>query len=698
MIKSLLTLLIIFIYFSSIAQPEYLFVENFKNNDRKWSVSEDKNFKTKVDNGFYVMQHKRSTLSYNFWREFTINTDNEFSIETKLKQVLGVDNYGYGIVWGARGWDNSFKFEISSNGMFRVCGFKESNYFEWKEWKESNQIKPLGQFNILAIKKAGSQLNFYINNSLVYTHKFERFYGSKIGFVVGRSMTVKADFIRIKYQKLRIDLVKNINPNYKKKNLGSGVNSKYSEIAPIISPDGNTLYVSREHDPRNIGNENKYDVWYATINKDGSWGIMKQMSKPINNSGDNLVIAVSPDGNTLWLEGLYTKSGGHLNDQGISISHRTVNGWSVPKKVHIEQFYNKNQYESYCPTIDRKMLIMSLERDDTYGQKDLYISFRLPNGNYSQPFNMGPDINTFLNEGTPFIAPDNKTLYFYSYGHPGYGSADIFVTKRLDNSWRKWSKPKNLGPTINSNDWDTYYSISAKGDYAYIVSTKGSYGNEDVQEIKLSEEARPEPVVLIYGKVYNKKTKKQIGVNIVYENLKTGAKVGTARSNPKTGSYKIILPYGKEYAFRAEAENYIAINEQIDLRKISKYKELERTLYLVPIETGSVINLQNVQFERSKAKFTETSFTELDRLVGLMKKYPKMEIELAGHTDTRGKPNLLMALSQQRVTAVKDYLIKKGIDRNRISGKGYGETKPLATGSDEVEIKNRRVEFKIVKM
>jgi outer membrane protein OmpA-like peptidoglycan-associated protein len=119
---------------------------------------------------------------------------------------------------------------------------------------------------------------------------------------------------------------------------------------------------------------------------------------------------------------------------------------------------------------------------------------------------------------------------------------------------------------------------------------------------------------------------------------------------------------------------------------------------LVPIETGSVINLQNVQFKRSKAELIETSYAELDRLVLLMKKYPKMKIELSGHTDTRGNPALLMALSQQRVVAVKNYLIRKGIDRNRITGKGYGGTKPLATGTDDAEIKNRRVEFKIVKM
>ncbi|OQY03398.1 MAG: hypothetical protein B6I20_05080 [Bacteroidetes bacterium 4572_117] len=693
-----LFILLFFTYYFSFAQLENQFTEDFNNNNRQWSVSDNKDIKTKVENGFYVMQHKRKSLSYNFWRNFAIDADNDFYVEASLKQVAGIDNWGYGIVWGAAGWDNSYNFTISSNGMFTVTGHDKEEYFEWQAWKESKKIKPLGQINILAIKKTGDLLYFYINNSLVYTHKFKRLYGNKIGFIVGRSMTVKADFLKVKYQRVKINLVKNINPKYKKKNLGTKINSKYSEIAPIISPDGNTLYVGRQHDPQNYGEKKEYDIWYATRNKDDSWGKMKHMGKPINNAGDNLVIAVSPDGNTLWLEGLYSQNGGYVSDQGISVSNRTATGWSVPKKVVIEKFYNKNEYESYCPTIDRKVLIMSLERDDTYGQKDLYVSFRLPNGNYSQPFNMGTDINTFFNEGTPFIAPDNKTLYFYSYGHPGYGSADIFVTKRLDNSWRKWSKPKNLGPTINSSDWDTYYSIAAKGDFAYLVSTKGSFGNEDVQEIKMSEDARPDPVVLIYGRVYNKKTKKPIGVDIVYENIKTGAKVGTARSNPRTGTYKIILPFGKEYGFRAEANDYVAINEQVDLRKISKYKELKQNLYLIPIETGQVINLQSVQFKRSKTEFTETSYTELNRLVKLMKKYPKMEIELAGHTDSRGKPNLLMALSQKRVAAVKNYLVKHGVSSRRITGIGYGGTKPLATGTDDQEIKNRRVEFKIVKI
>lgn len=680
------------------AQSETTFLDDFNSNRNNWSETENNNASSKILGGKYIIQNKTRNSSYFFWHEFQFSSKENYSIEAKLRQVSGPDSLEYGISWGASKWSNNYNLSISSKGTYHVWCYKDGQRIDWKEGLLQGNIKPFREDNILKISKINNTFTYYINGAPVFQHPAERLYGPLTGFIIDQQVTVEVDYIKLIYPRKSINLVKNINPAYKKKNVGRSINSVYSEIAPIISPDGQTLYVARQNHPDNFGSKKLYDVWYATRNADDSWSQLKRMGKPINNEGDNLVISVSPDGNTLLLEGLYSGTGGYISDQGISMSHRTENGWSIPQKVVIQDFYNLNEYESYCPTVDRKILIMSIEREDSYGMKDLYVSFRLPNGEYSQPFNMGEDLNTYLNEGTPFIAPDNKTLYFYSYGHPGYGSADIFVSKRLDNSWRKWSEPQNLGPAINSSDWDTYYSISAKGDYAYLVSSRNSYGNEDVFEIKLSEEARPDPVVLIYGRVFNKKTNSPIGVDIVYEDLNSGIKIGDARSNPGNGAYKIILPYGKSYSFRADGKRYVAVSEQVDLTKISKYQEIKRDLYLVPVEVGSIINLQNVQFIKSKAEFTVASYPELDRLVALMKEYPKMEIELAGHTDTRGNPQLLMALSLQRVAAVKNYLIDKGISQKRITGRGFGGTKPLGTGSEEIEIKNRRVEFKIKKM
>ncbi|MBN1251444.1 MAG: OmpA family protein [Bacteroidales bacterium] len=683
---------------NTLAQNNSKFIEDFNDNSNNWNIENSKDASSKVLNGVFYLNHYKNSASWRFWKEFIFETDKTFNIDVKLKQTSGAEDGGYGIVWGSNGWKNSYHFTISSNGEFAIWGYKNEEFFEWKKWSAFSKIKPFGEYNTLSIKKLMGNMYFYINGSLAYNHRFEPFFGSFFGFVVGKETNVIVDNFTLEYPKKQIDIAGDLNQKYKKKNLGKSINSMYSEIAPIISPDGKTLYVARQNHPENYGSQKLYDVWYAEKKSDGSWTSMKRMGKPINNEGDNLVISVSPDGNTLLLEGLYSSTGAYVSDQGISVSNRTLNGWTIPKKVLIDNFYNNNEFESYCPTADKKVLIMSVQRNDSYGNKDLYVSFLKQNGNYSEPVNMGKDLNTYLNEGTPFIASDNKTLYFYSYAFPGYGSADIFVTKRLDETWTKWSKPKNLGPTVNSSDWDTYYSVSAKGDYAYLVSTKGSYGNEDIFEIKMSEDSKPETVVLIFGKVFNKKTNKPIGVDIVYEDLKTGKIAGSARSNPRTGSYKIILPYGKNYSFRAEADDFIAINEEIDLLKIGKYLEKKKNLFLVPIEVGQTVGLQTIQFTRSKSELTESSYPELDRFVNLMKKYPKMEIELSGHTDTRGKPELLLLLSKNRVKAVKDYLIKKGINSKRITGKGYGGTKPLGTGYDEIEIKNRRVEFKISKM
>jgi len=699
MFKRLLISFALIHYFAvSFSQSEFIFYDEFKSNNNNWLLTINSLASSNILNGKYIAEYKSKNDFYFFWREFNLDIKEDFSIEVILKQVSGPKDAYFGITWGTSEWSNSNNFTITSNGNFKVGGYKSKEEFEWQHSTANENINAFGENNILVIQKTTNVVKFSINGNSVYMHNFEGCFGNLFGFMVGNETKIEVESIKIKYVRPVINLVKDINTAHQKKNLGSKINSKYSEIGPIISPDGQTLYVARQDDPSNFGKLKKYDVWFATRKGDGTWTSMEKMPKPINNDGDNLVIAVSPDNNSLLLEGLYAPSGNFLSDQGISISNRTATGWSVPKQVVIQKYYNRNEFESFCPTADRKILIMSVERDDTYGSKDLYVSFLLPNGEYSEPFNMGTDINTHLDDGTPFIASDNKTLYFYSFGHAGYGDADIFVTKRLDNSWRKWSKPQNMGSPINSNDWDTYYSISAKGDYAYLVSSRNSLGNEDVFEIKLSEEARPEPVVLIYGRVFNSKTKKPIGVDIIYEDLNSGVKAGDARSNPGNGTYKIILPYGQSYGFRAEAENYMAVNEQIDLSKISTYREINRDLYLVPIETGAIINLQNVQFVISKADFVESSIPELDRLVILMKKYPKMEIELSGHTDTRGNAQLLLQLSQLRVNAVMNYLVQHGINKSRITGRGYGGTKPLGTGNDEIEVKNRRVEFKIKKM
>jgi outer membrane protein OmpA-like peptidoglycan-associated protein len=271
------------------------------------------------------------------------------------------------------------------------------------------------------------------------------------------------------------------------------------------------------------------------------------------------------------------------------------------------------------------------------------------------------------------------------------------MSRRLDDTWQKWSEPVNLGPEINTNDWDAYYSVAASGDVAYMVSSAGGFGNSDIVRITLKEEVRPNPVALVSGKVLDQKTGKPVEATITYYSLADNIEAGTARSNA-TGDYSIVLPYGKAYGFRAQAGGYYAVSENLDLTGLKSYQEIKRDLFLVPIEIGQVVRLNNIFFESGKATLKPESFEELDRVVKLLTDNPTMEIDLAGHTDNVGTDEANQQLSDDRSKAVYDYLTSKGILASRLSTKGYGETKPIDTNdTEDGRSKNRRVEFTIRK-
>lgn len=679
------------------AQNDFLIKENFSNNRNNWEIINKNGTKSYLNNNKYYMQCGNNYASYRFWIQSPIHTKGHFEIEAKFSKLTGPSKSHNGIVWGANAWGNSYNFTVSKNGYYKIWGYKNEKIFYIQKLRKTNKINTRGT-NLLKIKKSENQIQFFINGALVHSTQFREFFGRFNGFLVESNNMISADFINIKQQKTKINTLNKSISKYNKENLGLNINSPYSEIAPVISPDGNTLYLARSKHPLNFESKDKFDIWYAKKQADGSWSKLKHAEKPLNNKGDNVVIAVSADNNVLLLENLYNPDGSFKSEKGISVSFRTENGWSVPRELKIRGYYNNNKYESFSVSNDRRVLIMSVERDEGYGKKDLYVSFLRPDGSYSKPKNMGPVLNSYDDEGTPYLAPDNKTLYFYSYTEPGYGSADIFVSKRRDDSWTNWSQPKNLGSKINSSEWDVYYTVDAQGQYAYLVSSKNSYGNEDIFRIKLQTKEKHEPVVLVSGKVLDKKTRKPIGTNIIYEDLQTGKTVGIARSNPTDGSYKIVLPYGKKYEIRAVKVNYFALSENFDLRKTNDYQEITKNLLLSPVEKEETILLKNVNFYATKARLLPESYPELKRLAKLMQSNPSMIIELHGHTESNpGYEKQLMELSRRRIKSVKVYLINKGISEDRIKEKAFGGSRPVADNSTKKGRKaNRRVEFKIL--
>jgi len=379
----------------------------------------------------------------------------------------------------------------------------------------------------------------------------------------------------------------------------------------------------------------------------------------------------------------------------LSISKKIEDRWSLPQKLNIRNYNNRGKYTSAFLANDAKTLLVAITRDDTYGGEDVYVSFQDKNDNWSQPLNLGPKINTASDEYTPFLASDMLTLYFTSEGKPGFGIGDIYMSKRLDDTWKNWSEPVNLGPAFNTALSDFYFTIPASGEHAYFVSASRAKGATDIFKIKLPAELQPNPVVLIHGKVLNVKSKAPISADIFYETLPQGEERGKARSDG-LGRYKIVLPTGSVYGFRASRAGFISINDNIDVKDVKKYEEIEKDLYLAPIEVGQVVRINNLFFESNRVEIAEASFPELNRLAETMKQNPSVEIEIGGHTDDIGSEQDNLKLSEDRAKKVSFYLYNKGTEFARMRSKGYGESKPLVPNdTDENRKQNRRVEILI---
>jgi outer membrane protein OmpA-like peptidoglycan-associated protein len=510
------------------------------------------------------------------------------------------------------------------------------------------------------------------------------------------------DSIILKPQKDNI-----INPGtiMKIENMGPDINTNLAELRPTVSADGNLLFFIVENDPMNTkysSIRNSQDIWYARRDSFGRWGPATHMTYPLNTYFYNAVYWISPDNNRILIRNAFIE--GDYVGNGVSMSYKMKNGkWSKPNALMIRNYqkYDRGTQNGATMAHDGKTMLLYMSDKKGSDNNDIYVSFLMPDSTWSEPKSLGKKINLpDNNEMTPYLASDGETLYFSSDRPGGLGDNDIWMSRRLDKTWTKWSDPVNLGEPINTPDWDAFFTLDAGGEYAYMTTSTSGYGESDIVRVKLLEIERPKPVLLVSGNVYNKKTKEPLSASLVYETLPDGTEAGNGISNPSDGSFKMVLPYDKNYSIRASADKFFAISENLNLDSLVKagYKEIHRDLYLVPIEIGQVVRLNNVFFDFDKWDLRPESFVELDRVVKLMNDNPTLEIEMSAHTDSKGTDEYNITLSENRAKSVMNYILSKGIAENRITSHGYGETQPVATNeTDEGRQLNRRVQFKITK-
>jgi OOP family OmpA-OmpF porin len=488
-------------------------------------------------------------------------------------------------------------------------------------------------------------------------------------------------------------------------NLGERINTEFAELRPTVSADGNILFFIRENHPKNTKYDavrNSQDIWYAFRDSFGHWSEARHMGLPLNSYHYNAVFWISPDNNRILIRNAFIN--GDYVGNGVSMSSLDKYGrWSKPEMLRIRNYgkYDRGRQNGATMAQDGKTLLLYMSQQKGSFENDIYVSFLLKDDTWTEPKNLGKKINSpKTDEMTPYLAGDGVTLYFSSNRPGSLGDNDIWMTKRLDSTWQKWTEPVNLGSPINTPDWDAFFTLDAGGEYAYLTTNDGSHGESDIVRVKLLEIERPDPVVLVSGNVYNKKTGEPLSASLLYETLPEGTEAGNAISNPADGAFKIVLPFDKNYLIRASADKFFAQSENLNLDSLVKagYKEIHKDLYLVPIEIGQVVRLNNVFFDFDKWDLRAESHLELNRVVKLLTENPSIVIQISAHTDSRGSDEYNFKLSDNRARSVMEYILSKGISADRISSKGYGETIPVATNdTDDGRQLNRRVEFKIIK-
>jgi OOP family OmpA-OmpF porin len=474
------------------------------------------------------------------------------------------------------------------------------------------------------------------------------------------------------------------------KKLGPNVNTPdYHEINPILTPDGNRLYFSRRNHPDNVGGvTDRVDIWYSERQGD-DWSPAQNVGEPLNNAGFNFIADVSVDGEEVILGNVYANKG--KMKFGVSKGVKVDGGYGEPTKLDIINFHNYDAEFNFTLSKNKEIMIISADMDETEGKRDLYVSFlKDRNKNtWTYPLNMGNVLNTEGNEVSPYLSQDNVTLYFTSDGMDGYGNGDVYVSKRLDDTWTNWSAPENLGPFVNNGDENAYFILPEWSEYAFFAIGENGV-NADIYTMK-PEIVKDPAMVKIHGKLLsNCDPNKGVPGTVT---LVANGKTYTATANDN-GEYSVLVESGHNYNVTGKADGHKDKTEALNVEFSEIYKEVKKDICVEPDVV--ILSTTKILFDFDRSTLRPASRAELDRTYEYLMEAQVSYIIIAAHTDNIGTDEYNMGLSQRRATAVVDYLKAKGFPADKIRAEWYGESKPVDTNATrDGRQNNRRAEITI---
>lgn len=474
-------------------------------------------------------------------------------------------------------------------------------------------------------------------------------------------------------------------------NLGSNVNSPYSEYLPTLSADGEILLFTRR-----VGAQEDF---YASQWSGKDWLMAQDLGEPVNTSDNEGAETISADGRTLVFTACNRP--GDYGSCDLYYAEKVGNQWTTPRNIGAP--INSSAWESQ-PALspDGRTLYFASNRRK---HKDIYVSQRQADGSWSTPELL--PFNTNGDDEGPFIHADNATLYFTSNGYPGMGGLDLFVCRK--NAQGEWGSPQNLGYPINTPQNEGALIVDRSGTTAYFASVREEgLGGLDLYQFELAPILRPSPVTYVKAQVFDANTRRPIVARVEVARLSSRQSL-FADATRNDGTFLVCLPLGDDYALNVSRKGYLFHSENFALDSLSNLGvPFTLKVYLQPIPTESPtvaddalpksqpIVLNNIFFKSGSAELEARSIQELTQLVQLLQDNPTLNIQINGHTDDVGSAASNQTLSEQRAQSVVNYLIKNGINQSRLRAKGFGENRPIADNNTAVgRLRNRRTEFEV---
>lgn len=494
-------------------------------------------------------------------------------------------------------------------------------------------------------------------------------------------------------------------------NIGPGINTEHPEYFPTVTVDGRTFLFTRELPVENRP-RGQEDFFVSKLSEKNIWQKAEPMPRNINTQRNEGAPTLSADGRTLIFVACADASGDYgpgregRGSCDLFITHKVGNRWTDPKNLPGE--VNTFNWETQPSLSSDGKTLYFIRRVKSRGTRrsDIYVSRLQDDGTWGKPNPLPPNINTPMQETSVHIHPDGRTLYFSSNGHVGLGGFDIYMTQRQPSG--HWSDPINLGYPINTKDDENSLLVGPDGDIAFFASDRpGGYGDLDIYYFNLPEEYRPVRTTFFEGIVYDAITEEPLAGNFELIDLENGETVIESKADQVTGEFLVALPTDKTYALNVNYPEYAFFSKNFDMIERDDLDAVFMEVPLIPTKSRGSITLDNVFFDLGKATLRKESFVELDKLYNFLEENESIRIEIAGHTDTRGDAQSNQVLSQNRAKSVYDYLIEKGIPRQRLRFRGYGQNEPLISDEEIAQMEteedkerahqqNRRTEYTIL--